>query len=649
MLPDCLASIRDWVDEIIVVDTGSTDRTLEIARSYGALVYEHPWEGNFSKARNQSLQYATKDWVFIIDADERVYPEDVQQLRAAVNRPDADIVTINVYNLYEEHSDVIVFLPSHRLFRRELNVRYDGIVHNQLVVPEDARYYRSSARIKHLGYGLSREKMHAKALRTRELLERQLAENPDHAFALFNYAQLLRSSPDGFQAEHAPQIIKAAGRAVELTDPTNPQNRHIHLMCLDQLAWTHYFMGQYDQAQEYCSRALNAKPDYLDPLLLRGYLYFKQNDLNRAVEFFEKYLTTQAAYDPSREMENIILVHLNARTDAHFNLGAIAEIQGDMARAKKQYKEVLSLNENYAGANLNLGRLLLAEGQISQAEKCLARVVESGTATVEIFEGLSRIYMERGEADKAEKLLKHGISVNPRHVQLQVTLSELYLDAGRFDDAIQVLETASNTNPADPTLISTYCSVLSQTGQYDRAIATYLAAESRTALGAEMNNDLGNCYFRQKNYADAELRYRRALELQPSLRIAKRNLGVTLGILHKPHEAIELLISFATDATGQEELFHVIADLYSSINDHRKALTYYERYLQKYPSDVAALSRLSDCYLQLGHTDSALLGYRRVLQIDPAYTPAQQRLEKLLNSADSGELSPASGSCNKVP
>jgi cytochrome c-type biogenesis protein CcmH/NrfG len=71
--------------------------------------------------------------------------------------------------------------------------------------------------------------------------------------------------------------------------------------------------------------------------------------------------------------------------------------------------------------------------------------------------------------------------------------------------------------------------------------------------------------------------------------------------------------------------------------------------LQKYPSDVAALSRLSDCYLQLGHTDSALLGYRRVLQIDPAYTPAQQRLEKLLNSADSGELSPASGSGNKVP
>ena len=62
-LPRCLDSVRDVVDEIVIVDTGSTDRTVEIAESYGAKVFYHPWEGSFSKARNYSLKYATCDWI----------------------------------------------------------------------------------------------------------------------------------------------------------------------------------------------------------------------------------------------------------------------------------------------------------------------------------------------------------------------------------------------------------------------------------------------------------------------------------------------------------------------------------------------------------------------------------------------------------
>ncbi|MEJ2052223.1 MAG: glycosyltransferase family 2 protein, partial [Calditrichota bacterium] len=66
MLPNCLESIKDVVDELIVVDTGSTDKTIEIAESYGAKIYHHPWENDFSKHRNQSISYATGDWFLII-------------------------------------------------------------------------------------------------------------------------------------------------------------------------------------------------------------------------------------------------------------------------------------------------------------------------------------------------------------------------------------------------------------------------------------------------------------------------------------------------------------------------------------------------------------------------------------------------------
>ena len=71
-LSQCLESVKGHVDEIIIVDTGSTDDTVKIAQRYTDKIYLHPWEGSFSKARNQALSYVTCDWVFQIDADEEL-------------------------------------------------------------------------------------------------------------------------------------------------------------------------------------------------------------------------------------------------------------------------------------------------------------------------------------------------------------------------------------------------------------------------------------------------------------------------------------------------------------------------------------------------------------------------------------------------
>ena len=71
-LEDCLNSVKDLVDEMIIVDTGSQDNTVEIAHRFGAKVFDHPWNGDFSEARNHSLGYATGDWILVLDADERL-------------------------------------------------------------------------------------------------------------------------------------------------------------------------------------------------------------------------------------------------------------------------------------------------------------------------------------------------------------------------------------------------------------------------------------------------------------------------------------------------------------------------------------------------------------------------------------------------
>src|SRR3989338_5592832 len=80
-LEQCLNSVKDLVDETIIVDTGSTDKTKEIAKRFNAKVYDFKWADDFSAARNESLKHATKDWILILDADEVMDKEAVKTIK----------------------------------------------------------------------------------------------------------------------------------------------------------------------------------------------------------------------------------------------------------------------------------------------------------------------------------------------------------------------------------------------------------------------------------------------------------------------------------------------------------------------------------------------------------------------------------------
>ena len=84
LLPDCLASLKAWVDEICIVDTGSTDQTLAIAQRFGARLKSVPWADDFAAARNQSLALATQPWILVVDADERLDPRTGPLLRQVI-------------------------------------------------------------------------------------------------------------------------------------------------------------------------------------------------------------------------------------------------------------------------------------------------------------------------------------------------------------------------------------------------------------------------------------------------------------------------------------------------------------------------------------------------------------------------------------
>ena len=133
VLDRCLASLSGVVDEIVVVDTGSTDATPEIAARFGARIRHHAWQGDFSAARNVGLDVASGDWILTIDADEYLDAGARGQVRAVVDRTDAEGVLITVRNLLAA-DDLIQSAESRmvRLFRRRDDVRFAGIIHEEV-------------------------------------------------------------------------------------------------------------------------------------------------------------------------------------------------------------------------------------------------------------------------------------------------------------------------------------------------------------------------------------------------------------------------------------------------------------------------------------------------------------------------------------
>jgi glycosyltransferase involved in cell wall biosynthesis len=93
-LPRCLASVAGLVDEMIVLDTGSTDGTVDLARSLGAQVEHFVWCDDFSQARNVALEYVTGDWVLVLDADEVLRPEAARDIRSLIDRPEALVINL---------------------------------------------------------------------------------------------------------------------------------------------------------------------------------------------------------------------------------------------------------------------------------------------------------------------------------------------------------------------------------------------------------------------------------------------------------------------------------------------------------------------------------------------------------------------------
>ncbi len=235
-LPDCLASVQEIADEIIIGDTGSTDATVEVARRYGAQVFPVPWEDDFAKARNRVLAEAGGDWLLHLDADEVVDTVSAQRIRAWVDADgygaDAVVVTIanycnnprawrwvpcNPHDPYTKGFHGYLETQVIRLFRNRRGFEYRERIHENLaasVMEKGGRIRVEAIRIHHYGYDESAYQGGHKGDLYFRLAKRKMEEHPTDVKVLQDFAE------QALAVGHRKEAVEACLQILAL-DPTN--------------------------------------------------------------------------------------------------------------------------------------------------------------------------------------------------------------------------------------------------------------------------------------------------------------------------------------------------------------------------------------------------------------------------------------------
>jgi tetratricopeptide (TPR) repeat protein len=283
-LAECLASVRDVVDEINVVDTGSTDRTVEIAREFGANVIFREWRNDFGWARNEALALATKRWTLVLDADEEITPESLPLLRALRETPaEYNAVYVQIQNLVDDESGqgstMTHILP--RIFPTSPRIRYRNVIHENVVLDGNVhlRATLSPILVRHKGYTRAMLDARSKTERNKPLLERAIREAADDAFSWFNFGVAAIAGGD------TDAGIDALERMFAMPGPSRAFFGQAYVMLATAYAEGR---GELEKGIELLDKGLAGSPGHPNIVFTRAYFLSLLERYDDAREWYEK-------------------------------------------------------------------------------------------------------------------------------------------------------------------------------------------------------------------------------------------------------------------------------------------------------------------------------------------------------------------------
>ena len=432
MLGRCLEAIRDHVDEIIVVDTGSTDRTVEIAEANGAKVLHHEWTGDFAVARNVSFDAATGDWLLYLDADEVLVEGDGERLRALTRRTWREAMYLVETNHTGELGDgAAVTHNALRLFKNRPEYRFEGRIHEQIAhrLPGylAERIEISDVRIEHFGYlGVVRDTKD-KSRRNIELLRKQEADGDQTPFLNFNIGSELAAVGDveASLAEFriAWDKIREEGAFHRLGYAPSLGNRLVKaLRCAERL----------DEARSMAAEVLELYPGYTDIVLEQALIARANDDLERAERLLHECLEMGEApsgYTSERGTGTYL---------AQIHLADLLRAQGRHDEAQEIIKRTLAEHPDFIGVVEPYAAIRLA-GQADPSDVVaeLHAAIDSPTPGARFM--LAVALHEAGAAEQAEAELRAVVAAQPASAPARLALVETLLSQTRFDEVAEVL------------------------------------------------------------------------------------------------------------------------------------------------------------------------------------------------------------------
>ncbi len=458
-LERAIASVKSVADEIVVVDTGSTDGTPDVARSSGAVVVEHVWEDDFSKARNKAIETATSDWIFFLDADEYLPEESIAEIESALAKG-ADAYFVRIESPLRSGAGKVFVNSFPRLFRRLPGVRFEGRVHEQILpslLRLGAKVIPSAIVIRHLGYDLSREKMDEKLRRNLRMLEMQLDEIPQDSLTLFHLGE-------------THNLLGEYGRAVEYYQDALGKRglpKQIRAVCLQNLASALIKLRRYEEALKMLEGAKRLNPNLLSTHLVKSSALFGLKLYEEAETEIVKYLKKVRGRGLSTSYR------LDFDPDVPSALVLVAKCRlarGEIETARKALKDALKMGENY-DARILLARLAFEEMKFSEAVIHFEEALKICDEDERLHFELSKSYLACGEIAKAIEVLTNAVERGMGGSQFLKCLGILKIKAKDFGGAAAAYEAAISMDPQDSDARKKLAGLYHHLGKEDLAVA----------------------------------------------------------------------------------------------------------------------------------------------------------------------------------
>jgi tetratricopeptide (TPR) repeat protein len=463
MLPGCLEPLRGAVDEMIVCDTGSSDRTVEIAESFGAKVVHFPWNGSFADARNASIEAATGDWLMYLDADEHMEAEDAHLLRGLLGRTWREGFYLVETN-YTGGTDTgaAVTHMALRLWRNRPRYRFAGRIHEQKThtmptyLPE--RFETTRIRVRHYGYLNQRIASRDKSQRNIQLLKQEAEEAPT-PFTDYNlgseYIVLGDFAEARLHLDRAWETLREAGLQTIGYAP----------LLVSRVARARREVGDHDAAIAAVDEGLTLFPDHTDLVLEAAVSARSRGDLAEAADLAERCLAMgDAPADYAATMGAGTFLALSLLAD-------IRAQQGETAEAERLLRRCLAEYPDYVGPVRPLLQILIARGTDA------AQIDELVPAKVPARLLAGSAYIEAGLPADAERWFRGALETQPANAAARLGLSEALLAQRRYAEASEVAAGEPAASPAAGRATEAVVfaeALLGRPGEMDAAIARAL-------------------------------------------------------------------------------------------------------------------------------------------------------------------------------